>query len=642
MVIAFSFSLNAQNRKAIRPAAVSGAKKVQALKSKPINDNKSQFAATFNSTPALLPVAKDVNAINKVLISHSANCYSYYNASQQTVMSSNSDLNLITFTARKSLSNIVPGSQTNQSGFCQANFSTDFGTSWDTTLVPYRDTAANVSPGRYPSGVIYNPAGNTNVLNASSVVCGIKQLPNTNWSGDYFASETFGHANNSIKKSADNDTSFLYFLTSCDAGKFHVIGDHNRDNGTNWTRLQSVLWDGSWNNTTNSVDWTSTIHNPPFTVNTNGTIYGSGEYAYAWSKDGQIGYHIYTGVSSSAGDPKEWAPIVYKSTNAGASWNLMAPFIFTSIPAIDSSLFEISTGVRRAFFDNPSDAVVDLNGNLHLAQIVRSASSVHPDSLNYYMGFAKIEGYMFDVFTTTAAGGWDANYIETQYGQDLLAADDTQWGCGWSNRLQMSKSPDGKKIFYTWMDSDTNNIVADNLNRYPDILSVGYDVVTGDWSNYGIPKNFTKGGIYDGSNYFMCAGDWTFSNAGTYTLHVSTMQPGATGDAPVDHYYVKNVNFTENDFVGINEISNGIGSISQNYPNPTSGLTTINVNLTKSSKLSLVVTNLMGQKVYELAASTVAAGTHALTIDASKLSSGVYFYTVNADNNSITKKMIVE
>ena len=66
--IVFSFSLNAQNGKAIKRAAVSGPVKFKALKSKPILDNKEQFGASFFNAPAPLTMAKDINAINKVFL----------------------------------------------------------------------------------------------------------------------------------------------------------------------------------------------------------------------------------------------------------------------------------------------------------------------------------------------------------------------------------------------------------------------------------------------------------------------------------------------------------------------------------------------------------------------------------------------
>ena len=68
----------------------------------------------------------------------------------------------------------------------------------------------------------------------------------------------------------------------------------------------------------------------------------------------------------------------------------------------------------------------------------------------------------------------------------------------------------------------------------------------------------------------------------------------------------------------------------------------VNVELKEASELLLKVYNLMGQVVYEYSAGHVFAGSHQLTIDAGNLTEGVYFYTVKAGENSITRKMIVE
>ncbi|MCK4678765.1 MAG: T9SS type A sorting domain-containing protein, partial [Bacteroidales bacterium] len=51
--------------------------------------------------------------------------------------------------------------------------------------------------------------------------------------------------------------------------------------------------------------------------------------------------------------------------------------------------------------------------------------------------------------------------------------------------------------------------------------------------------------------------------------------------------------------------------------------------------------NLMGQKVYGYNAGIVVSGVHKLTIDGSNLQSGIFFYTVRADESSVTRKMII-
>jgi len=83
-------------------------------------------------------------------------------------------------------------------------------------------------------------------------------------------------------------------------------------------------------------------------------------------------------------------------------------------------------------------------------------------------------------------------------------------------------------------------------------------------------------------------------------------------------------------------------NVSQNFPNPFSTVSTVNVKLEEAANLSLVVTNMTGQKVIEMNKGQVAAQNHTFTIDASNLQSGIYFYTVTAGTSQVTRKMIVE
>ncbi|MBD3169061.1 MAG: T9SS type A sorting domain-containing protein [candidate division Zixibacteria bacterium] len=85
-------------------------------------------------------------------------------------------------------------------------------------------------------------------------------------------------------------------------------------------------------------------------------------------------------------------------------------------------------------------------------------------------------------------------------------------------------------------------------------------------------------------------------------------------------------------------------SISQNYPNPFNPSTTIDYTLPSASKVNIEVFNLVGQKVKTLVDANVQSGVHSVTWDGtndngSKVSSGVYFYRLSADDETIVKRM---
>lgn len=81
--------------------------------------------------------------------------------------------------------------------------------------------------------------------------------------------------------------------------------------------------------------------------------------------------------------------------------------------------------------------------------------------------------------------------------------------------------------------------------------------------------------------------------------------------------------------------------LNQNYPNPFNPSTTISFSLPSSEKVKLQIFNTLGQEVAVLVDKEISAGRYNYTFDASGLTSGIYFYTLSAGNNSITKKMIL-
>jgi len=87
-------------------------------------------------------------------------------------------------------------------------------------------------------------------------------------------------------------------------------------------------------------------------------------------------------------------------------------------------------------------------------------------------------------------------------------------------------------------------------------------------------------------------------------------------------------------------------AISQNYPNPFNPTTAFSINLPSETHMSLVIYNIAGQKVRTLVNETLPAGSRTITWDSTNdrgetVSGGIYFYRVIADDNVVTKKMLL-
>ena len=95
---------------------------------------------------------------------------------------------------------------------------------------------------------------------------------------------------------------------------------------------------------------------------------------------------------------------------------------------------------------------------------------------------------------------------------------------------------------------------------------------------------------------------------------------------------------------GVEAIDNKIPaeySLSQNYPNPFNPTTKINFSLPEAGNYTLKVFDILGREVALLHSGELTAGTHQAVFDASRLSSGVYFYSLTGDNVHLVKKMLL-
>lgn len=81
--------------------------------------------------------------------------------------------------------------------------------------------------------------------------------------------------------------------------------------------------------------------------------------------------------------------------------------------------------------------------------------------------------------------------------------------------------------------------------------------------------------------------------------------------------------------------------LSQNYPNPFNPNTVISYSLPADGMVSLKVFNTLGQQVAELVNNVQNAGGHNVEFNAQDLSSGIYYYRLEAGSFVDTKKMIL-
>lgn len=104
-------------------------------------------------------------------------------------------------------------------------------------------------------------------------------------------------------------------------------------------------------------------------------------------------------------------------------------------------------------------------------------------------------------------------------------------------------------------------------------------------------------------------------------------------------YCTRNI-MTTTGISGNNQIP-GSFSLSQNYPNPFNPSTTIKFSLPLSGSVKLNVFDITGRLVAEILNQNLQAGNHEVSFNAQGLSSGAYFYRLEANGFTDIKKMIL-
>ena len=537
------------------------------------------------------------------------------------------------------------------SGCIRFGSSTDGGATWSSNLGPlYTSNGTNAAPlanARYPQGVIYNPAGNTDPANAfvshfSPTLAGFGPGANSAWGG---------HAHGSMPLNGSGTATATEDL---DANNGFLIPDGGALNvNTNSFWISNGYFD------TNTGDYSDTML-------LGGSAWSNGDYVYtynkvyapvdidlagaknlaatnvAWGNNGTGYMALLAHESFAQVADSNLYPVIYKTSDDGATWNKVAAIDMNSFDAFFQYGVPYTTGFEF-------DMAVDGNNNLHLViavgPLATTAFSISTGAGNWGI---------FDIYTTDGGNAWSAEALAIPQTFRGTFTDGTNT-LNEDSRPQISRSLDGTRMFFTYFDTDTLTFGVTE-NTFPDAHIIGYNVTTGLWTT---DINATVGTDADGACIFGNVAPFALSGAaGCYKVPVSILElTGGGPGAQVDHKYIDGLEICDADYTetgapivvanlvasSVNEVvATASFTLGQNYPNPFSGSTQFNLNLVKSSNVSVEVYNVVGKLVKTFNFDNMTAGSNTVSIDASDLASGLYTYTVVVGAEKATRTMIVK
>jgi photosystem II stability/assembly factor-like uncharacterized protein len=389
---------------------------------------------------------------------------------------------------------------------------------------------------------------------------------------------------------AFNDLSFYntqYGMTAGNAGQAWKT----TDSGTTWVAMTVPIAIGQ--NTIAMIDTVTALIAGGSTVNKTtdgGTTWTPitpgvpiGPISRIKMRNATTGYLVGGAGTSSTG-------YVFKTTDAGNTWtNLNFPFNTTMLYNIDfrSDSEYVVVGYSGGVFHTKNDGATWTQINLGLLNIVQSQV----------------------------------------IGLDFISGDTLLVGGNGASVVKIALEP----IVPVELSSFTANVNSDNISLIwttaTELNNRGFEVerkvsISNDWTSLGFIEG--RGTSTEPKTYVYQ--DFNVNSGISYNYRIR--QTDYDGSVTI-YNLAETVTFgTPVNF-----------ELAQNYPNPFNPSTTITFSIPQKSEVSVKIYDILGNEVATLVNESKEAGRYSINFNASKYSSGVYFYSIKAGNFTETKKM---
>jgi hypothetical protein len=399
----------------------------------------------------------------------------------------------------------------------------------------------------------------------------------------------------------------------------------------------------------------------------------------------------YMGLNLPKDQDKQWAVVDYTHGSRG-NWIFVTWTQFNSYNTSDSSniLFSRSSNGGLNWLDPPirinttggdgfdgdntvegAVPAVGPNGELYVAW---AGPKVRNSQYGIFFDKSTDGGNTWlsnDIYVCDQRGGWDyaisgiyranglpvtvcdnsngpyrgniyINYTDsvTTGDHDVMLVKSTNGGANWSTPLKVNYDFTGKEQFFTWMTIDQTTgylyfVFYDRRNyndNRTDVFVARSTNGGATFADFRISETpFTPtSSVFFGDYINITAANgvvrpmWMRLEGGSLSVWTAiidypTSVPAANNQAPSAY------------------------NLLQNYPNPFNPSTTIKFEVPKADNVQIKIYDIAGREIQTLVSDRMNAGTYEINWNASRYSSGIYYYTMTTGDNNFreTKKMIL-